>query len=342
MFSAALMTAPALAFAQDDDLLAGTDEVLNSSQIDIDGSYEQRRESAADRIAKLRQRLEKQNLDMMHKKIEHERIKSEKKLEKKLRHAFTGMSLNSDRVQVKKAAPQRIVAPAPVVKPKKVRKTAVIPSIGVSEALSSGSSSYESKVSAGLSVDHTVHNNISVGFGLSYSKMDFKSPYIQNFNFVNFQSVGPNSDGNADYEYSRIAVNLNTKFFFTGIDSKFRPYAGVGLGYNRVRISDTNPNDDYLNIGGLNFNQNPNQETEFSDSLVSASALIGANFLFNHIVGVNVNFTYTKFLTSAFSSDEQNQLTNSFNRNENEVRAVGESVSDRDVAGFNIGLVLKF
>lgn len=355
LITMALVASPAVVFAQNDDLLASTDDVLNSEQIDIDGTFEERRESAADRIAKLRKRLESQNEEMMQKKIEGERIKSEKKLEKKLRRVFTGQS-NTDRISTRQAAPQKLVAVAPVAAPRKIKRTAVIPSLGVSQTLSDNGNS-ESKIDLGLNIEHSVHENVAVGFGIGYSKMQFDDPYSDLFgNQFGLQPTAAAEGEDTkdyDYEYSRINVNLNTKFYFTGLDSKFRPYVGAGLGYNRVTVSDTNPNDDCNqtngNFGGCNINsgngfgfQNPDQDTEISDSMVSATANIGTNLLFNDMVGMNINFSYTKFLTSAFDNNENDALLNSFNSNEEKIRGVGKSISEDSVAGISAGVVIQF
>lgn len=329
-----LVASPAVVFAQDDDLLAGTDDVLNSEQIDIDGAYD-RRESASDRIAKLRKRLEAQNEEMMHKKIENERIKSEKKLEKKLRRAFTGGG--SDRVVVRQAAPQRIAALAPVAI-KTLKKTSITPSIGKS---STGDEGYESKIDLGLNVDHAVHENFSVGAGIKYSKTEYET---KNNNFFVIQPA--NTESESDYEYSRLNLNINSKFFFTGLDNKFRPYLGAGVGYNRVTISDTNPADDNFNTNGFGGGfqiQNPEQETELTDSLYSATANLGANILFNDVVGMNLNLSYTKFLNSAFTdTDDTNAFNTQFNSNENALRQQGNSLSEDSVAGFSLGVVVNF
>lgn len=332
-----MVASPAVVFAQDDDLLAGTDDVLNSEQIDIDGAYD-RRESASDRIAKLRKRLEAQNEEMMHKKIENERIKSEKKLEKKLRRAFTGGG--SDSVVVRQAAPQRIAAPAPIVPVQSLKKTSVIPSIGISQTLRDTDNA-ESKVDLGISVEHAVHENVSVGIGLGFSKMQFET---QTNNFF-FAAQPANGENDYDYEYSRMNINLNTKFYFTGLDNKFRPYFGAGIGYNRVTISDTNPADDNFNNNGFNGGfqiQNPNQDTELTDSLVSATANLGTNLLFNDVVGMNINFSYTKFITSAFNNTDDNNFNNQFNANENTLREQGKSLSEDSVMGVSAGVVVNF
>ncbi|MFT6603571.1 MAG: outer membrane protein W, partial [Bacteriovoracaceae bacterium] len=315
-----------------------TDDVLNSEQIDIDGAYD-RRESASDRIAKLRKRLEAQNEEMMHKKIENERIKSEKKLEKKLRRAFTGGG--SDSVVVRQAAPQRITAPAPAPVVKSLKKTSIIPSIGISQTLRDADNA-ESKIDLGLSVEHAVHENVSVGFGIGYSKMQFET---QNNNFF-FAAQPQNGENEYDYEYSRLNLNLNTKFYFTGLDNKFRPYIGAGIGYNRVTIADTNPTDDNFTTNGFSGGfqiQNPNQDTELTDSIVSATANLGTNLLFNDIVGMNINFSYTKFLTSGFNTAEDNNaFNNQFNANENALREQGKSLSEDSVMGVSAGVVVNF
>ena len=349
----ALVASPAVVFAQDDDLLANTDEVLNSEQIDIDGSFE-RRESASDRIAKLRKRLERQNEEMMNKKIENERIKSEKKLEKKLRRAFTGQR-KSDRVNVRQAAPQKLTAVAPVAAPKKIRKTSVTPSLGISQSL--GDDNAESKLNFGLNIEHAVHENVSVGFGVGYSKIEFddRTTNLNGFGGINFGN-DPASKSDVDYEYERLNINLNSKFYFTGLDSKFRPYVGAGLGYNRVTVSDTNAaNDCIQENGNFGFNNNPScnsgvlfgfnqveQDSELTDSLFSASAMIGTNFMINDFVGLNVNFTYTKFLNEAFSGNEEDALAASQRPDEENTRKRGKAISEDSVAGVSAGVVISF
>ncbi|MBK22610.1 MAG: hypothetical protein CME70_01285 [Halobacteriovorax sp.] len=346
----ALVASPAVVFAQDDDLLANTDEVLNSEQIDIDGSFE-RRESGSERIAKLRKRLEKQNEEMMNKKIENERIKSEKKLEKKLRRAFTGQ--RTDRVQLRQAAPQKLAAIAPVAAPKKIRRTSVTPSLGLSQSL--GDDNAESKLNFGINVEHAVHENVSFGLGIGYSKIEFDDRTTNlGFGGINFNN-NPDSQSDVDYEYERLNINLNSKFFFTGMDSKFRPYVGAGLGYNRVTVSDTNAaNDCIQENGNFGFNNNPScgntlfgfnqveQDSKITDSLFSAKAMIGTDFMINDFIGLNVNFSYTKFLNEAFSANEDDALAASQRPDEENTRKRGKAISEDDVADISAGVVIKF
>lgn len=349
LFTMAMVSSPAVVFAQDDDLLANTDEVLNSEQIDIDGTFEERRESAADRIAKLRKRLERQNEEMMNKKIENERIKSEKKLERKLRKAFTGQ--RSDRVRLQQAAPQRIAAPAPVAAPKKIKRTAITPSLGLSSTL--GDDNAESKLNFGITAEHAVHENVSIGLGIGYSKLELDQR--TNINQLGFNfNQGQAQD--VDYDYQRLNININSKFYFTGLDSKFRPYVGAGLGYNRVTVRDVNETDNCIQENGnFGFNNNPScgnsglfgfnqveQDTELTDSLISATASIGTNFMVNDMVGLNVNFSFTTFLNEAFKGDEEDSFAAQQRPDEENTRKIGNSISQDDVAGISAGVVIKF
>ena len=114
---ATLAVVSSSAFAQD-YLVSETEEILNSEQIDIDGQF--RRESAADKVEKMRKRLEKQNEEMVQKKIEDIRIKNEQKLATDLKGAFNGQAIGTDQevdtVETVQAAPQTIIAPAPIIK----------------------------------------------------------------------------------------------------------------------------------------------------------------------------------------------------------------------------------
>ena len=64
------------------------DEFSSELPIDVDGSY--KRSSASDKIEKLRKQLERQNEEMVSKKIEDLRLENEKNMTKKLTAAFKG------------------------------------------------------------------------------------------------------------------------------------------------------------------------------------------------------------------------------------------------------------
>jgi hypothetical protein len=194
--SALMLTSP-LAMSQ--DYLDDADTVLNSEQIDIDGLYQERpRETAADRVAKMRKKLEQQNEQMVQKKIEDIRVQEEMKLTKKLQTAFSnGMNQldnsnnNADQVTTTQAAivqasVQTIEAPVDnsIKNPNKI-----IPFFGIAN-FKGDKVDFESKISTGLSVENQISERFSVGIGFNYSNMeitDVSNTYASyNYNYYNY------------------------------------------------------------------------------------------------------------------------------------------------------------
>lgn len=332
----ALLCAAPLALGQNDPLLSDTEEILNSDQIDIDGRF--RKESAADRIEKMRKRLETQNEEMVQKKIEDIRINQEKELAGKLQKAFRGNMQamdDMDSVQTVQAAPQRIVAPAPIVKEKSELKNKIIPYFGVRQYNGENVDSFESKINAGLTMENMITDHFSVGVGINYTTMDI----TDRNSFTGFNSFGY-SDGD-NISYQNINLNLNGKFFMTK-DSKIRPYVGLGLGYNRTSLKLNEDNSQFN--GGYNFGNTAysNEDSKVSGSNVTGSGMVGAEVSFTDNLGLNLEFNYTRAITSGFDSTS-NLGYGAFNDiAKANLRTLGDNLEASDVASLNLGFVIKF
>lgn len=327
-------------FAQTADILEDTDAVLNSDQIDIDGMYEQPRESAAQRIEKMRKQLEKKNEEMVSKKIEDMRIKEEQKLAKKLQKAFNGGNLgNVDEVSTAQAAPAQVVAVAPVVEEKKteIKRNKIIPVFGVT-TFSGEQIEFESSFNAGLQAESLITDRISMGLGINYTSMkisdvanNFNNNY--NYNFGYYNNFGTNG---REIDYSNIAIEANSKFFITDIDSSFRPYIGAALGYNRLSMSYNSDN------GAQNFNignQNFGQEAQRSSS-ISGSILGGMEASFTENIGVTLDLRYTRALTSGFAQDQGTTVQQS--PDQLRLQNIGEAIEDANQISVGAGLVVRF
>jgi len=333
----ALIGATPMALGQDDPLLADTEEILNSEQINIDGTF--RKQTAADRIEKMRKRLENQNEQMVQKKIEDIRINQEKQLAGKLQKAFRGNMQamdDMDSVQTVQAAPQRIVAPAPIIEEKKELKNKIIPYFGVRQYNGENIDSFESKVNAGLTMENMITDHFSIGLGVNYTTMDI----TDRNSFVGFNSFGYNDGDNISYQ--NINLNLNGKFFMTK-DSTIRPYVGLGLGYNRTSMKYNEENSQFNQGFGTNFgNTQNNEESKVSGSNVSGSGMIGAEVSFTENLGLNLEFNYTRAITSAFDGT-QNLGFGGFNDvAKANLRTLGDNLEDSDIASLNLGFVIKF
>jgi outer membrane protein W len=331
-----IMSLSPAALAQNDALLNETQDILNSDQIDIDGTY--RKETAADRIEKMRKKLEAQNEQMVQKKIEDIRIKQETELSNKLQKAFQGNMQAMDNVQdsvgTYQAAPQRVIAPMPVEQ-KSDLKNKVIPFFGVKQFDGESIDSFEAKVNAGLSMENMITERLSVGLGVNYTAMDITDvAYYNGFNQFNFGF----NDGD-EISYSNVNVSINGKFFIT-TDSKIRPYLGAGLGYNRTSLKYDEQNSQFNNGFGGNFN-GTNEDSKVSGSNVTGTGAIGAEILFTDSIGVNLEFNYTRAITSAF--DGTNTFRTGFNdQAKANLETLGDNLEESDVAALNIGFVVKF
>lgn len=331
------------AYAQD-DLLMETGQILESEQIDIDGNFN--RPSAADRMAKMRQQLEKQNENMMRKKIEDIRVQQEQEMSNKLRKAFQGGLAaiddnGSDEVTTAQAAPQRVEAV--VVAPTDTKNNKVTPFFGVAN-YSGENVDFESNLNLGLSLESEISKHFSVGVNFTYSTMDITdtaNTYINNGNqYYNpgyYQPYYNNGYYNTfgegrEMSYKRMALEVNSKFFITA-DTKIRPFIGLGIGYNRGSLKYNDDGGNY-NYNGVNFG-----DEEYTSSFISGAATVGAEVSFSETIGAVVDVRYNKGLGDGFNS----KSTQSFN-NPDQVRLenVGTSIEEANQISLNAGLVIRF
>lgn len=310
-----------------DMLVSETEEILNSERIDIDGTF--RRESAADRIEKMRKRLEAQNEEMVQKKIEDIRIKQEKELSNKLQKAFQGnmQALDdadmetTDSVQVVQAAPQAIIAPAPVEETE--YKNAVIPYFGIKQFNGDQIDSFESAVNVGLTFENEVTNNFRVGIGATYTTLDFTDSINEGFFFSGNRTI------EQEVAVRNLNLNLNGKFFII-TDSSIRPYVGLGLGYNRMDLS---------------YDQTYNgEDIEATGNNVTGSGSVGVEFAFAKNLGLNIDFTYQRAISSGFDDRDVNQVVvnPSVDAYKDRLDQYGNALEQSDIAALNVGFLIKF
>ena len=330
-------------FAQD-ALLEQTDEILNSEQIDIDGSF--RRESAADRVAKMRKKLEEQNSQMVQKKIEDIRIKQEQELAGKLKDAFQGnLEANRaklgelDSVETIQAAPQRVVAPMPEVEVEEEKQFKITPYVGGKLYDAKGIESFSTDIDTGIRFDAMVTDYVSIGLSFNYTSLKFNDDQdAVKYYFDEY------SDG-VDFKYKNLQFGVNSKFYFT--KSRFRPYVGLGAAYNRSTLSidetvRSNYSYTYYNnyYGYSNYNNLEENDLEVSGGNFTGTAAVGAEFLINDSIGVNVEGSFTRAFNSAYNASST--YSTSGERVENYIESFGERFDDANIAALNIGLLVRF
>lgn len=339
-----------LSIAQD-TLMQETDSILNSEQIDIDGVYAPRKQTAAEKLAKMRKNLEKKNEQMVQTKIEDMRVDSETKLTKKLSKAFSG-GLAADQVVTKTSAVQK--SEAKVEAPKKRKKSKVIPMGG----LKNYQGEYidlSSDVSLGLAIETDVSPRFSLGLEVGYSNMtmldvgnsylgnnynqnqSFYNVYGYNYNnyYANNNNYGQNYYGaygqqGREMSYSALGFNLTGKFFFIA-ESMIRPYIGVAAGVNRAKVK-------YKENNSYQYESTQFGNESYSSNNFVGHVMMGAEVNFTETIGANLSVRYSKALTTS------NEAYGVGLENPDQVRLknIGQVIEEADVVSLDAGMIIKF
>lgn len=340
-------------FAQDDllddadDALSATD-ALDMDQIDIDGKL-----SPSELMKRRREKLEERNKVMVEKKIEDIRVKQEMALTQKLQGAFSnslsqldGAAKQPEVAPTPAPAPAPVqVAPAPIVETKivevpapeikEIKKSKIIPSVGVS-SIKGDRIDLQSNASLGILGESEIYPQVALGLGLTYTTLDLTD--VSN-NFIDYGYGNYGLGYNAMYggsgrqmEYTKLQVEAHGKYFFID-EAKLRPYAGIGLSFNRSNLNYQN-NNSYYN-GGVNFGN----ESLVSTSM-AAKAMLGAEFSFTETLALNIDLSYCQNVTSGIS---QSAGTNaSINPDQRRLENVMRQIDDGSVTQAQIGLAIKF
>ena len=345
--SVGLFTIAPRVMAQDDTLLTDTEEVLDSSEpIDVDGTH--RRQTEADRMAKVRRNLEAKNEELVRKKIEDVRMKEEMRMTKRLANAFsTGMgNLDNDEVKTTQAAPvvaalppapAVVTAPAPVVEPTpdyNFAGTKIIPNTGLL-MIKGDKIDFESKFNGGLMVESMVLPRLSFGIGFNYATLDlvdldgYSSSYNQYYNTGYYNSYGQGRE----LSYKHMNVELNSKLFLAQ-DTRIRPYVGVGLGFNKTKLQFNN-NNSYTNTS--TNSQFGNEE--YNSTYASGLGLIGAEAVFTKNVGMNVEFKYARGFTNM---QEESAKQASVSPDQDKLNRIGQAIEEANFMSINAGLIVSF
>lgn len=327
-----------------DDMLDEADDALQMDDINLEGKL-----SPSERLRQRREKLEERNKVMVEKKIEDIRVKQEIALTNKLQDAF-GKSLNNlneDKVQVTQAAPVApqpvVAAPAPVVETKiievekepvkEIKKSKVIPYLGAS-SIKGDNIDFESKLNIGASLETLILPQISVGLGVGYSTLDITD--LANTFLSSGSQIGStyyNSfNGGRKMSYDKITVEANSKFFLT-IESKIKPFVGAALSYNRSSLKYDDGGNGY-SFNGINYGNEG-----YSSTSMGATAKLGAEVDFSETVGLNIDLSYTKTLTSGISNSAD---ASNNNPDQSRLQNVTKSIENSDITAVQAGLVVRF
>jgi len=133
-----------------------------------------------------------------------------------------------------------------------------------------------------------------------------------------------------------MGLDIYSKFFITK-GERFRPYIGVGLGYNRS-TTNYSKNDNYQTSN--NFQTYNFGDEEFRTSFFSGTLMGGTEIMITEGFGINVEAAYSTGLGNSLSSQSSK---NSFN-NPDQIRArqLGEEIINANAMSIFAGAVVLF
>ncbi|MEE2744389.1 MAG: hypothetical protein VYD54_10800, partial [Bdellovibrionota bacterium] len=257
---------------------------IYSRTLDVEGTVT-RRKTRAERMANKRRRMERRNDSRLIQKLEHIRIKQERKLSRKLGKALNKVKRQEMRSseyvpearnldytpqlpQPTELPPQIVQSQEPVVTEVEERERNIkfIPYAGMTN-LSSSSFKYDSQMFPGIAVENTLSPSFSIGldFNIGSMKVEDNSYYYS-----------------SEMKYKQWSLEMYSKFFFKDT-GRFLPYVGAGLGYKNITM-------DYENLNSYGSYYSNNDGVKGHSFF--ASALVGTEFYFNSRFGLNAHFKY--------------------------------------------------
>lgn len=331
-----------------DYLLQETQRSLYSPQIDIDGHYREPREP----LDQKRRALERQNEEMVNKRIEDIRVRQEEELAKNLQQAFTrGMQAMSgqDQVSTQQAAPTPATQTVEVEQKPAVRsnqfnhENRLITGFGITHA-SGDFTDFESKIDGRIGFESHVSDRFAFGLGFGLMTMEirdinpnnqalpqqynwFGQPmgYYQNFQ----QSFG------REMKYRQMTLDVDGKFYVL-THTRVRPFLGLGLGYRRSQLTYGTSDAGFNTPQNFNFTGQYTGDERFRANYVTGNASVGTDILLTTYIGARLQLAYSRGLTSGERQDFAQSMGEVYLRN------VGRNLVNADFIGIGAGLVVSF
>lgn len=148
---------------------------------------------------------------------------------------------------------------------------------------------------AGLRIESNINDRFSMGFGINYAQLTTQD-YANNsfdYSYANNYYDDYGSQGR-EINYGKLGFDVNGKFFITQ-GRRFRPFVGLGLGYNMASLKYKNNNSQrYFDTSGGNYNNFGNEE--YRANFMTGSIMLGSEIMITRTIGLNLTGTFAKGL----------------------------------------------
>ncbi len=201
----------------------------------------------------------------------------------------------------------------------------------------SGDKENLSATSAGLHVESNINNRFSMGFGMNYAQLTTQDYANQNFGsnsgFYNptgyYGAYG--SDGR-EIQFKKFGVDMNGKFFITQ-GRRFRPFVGLGLGFNTASLN-------YSKNNSYTYGNNNYGGETYKTNYLSGALMMGTEIMITSQIGLNLMATYSTGLGSGLSNS--GGKNNSNNPDQRRLGQLADDIIKSNALSMFAGLVFVF
>lgn len=244
--------------------------------------------------------------------------------------------IKKDSVSTSQAAPAKVETAAPAADTTQLGNVIkVLPYTGMT-AIQSENEELEAEIAAGIRVESDITERFSIGLGFNYTSLtttDFANGFAGYTpdlyrNYTQYYGAG------REIDYKNMNFDLYGKYFITKT-SRFRPYVGAGLAYNRTTMK-------YTDNRNFNYPMGPNQysfgDEELTSNSISARIMGGSEILFTKSIGMNLELQYSRGLGSSFG-DQENVVESPDQRR---LRLLNDEINEANIFSVFAGVLVLF
>jgi len=243
----------------------------------------------------------------------------------------------SDSVSTGQAAPAKTAATVEADTLQLGNVIKVLPYAGMT-AIQSENEELEANVAAGIRVESDITASFSIGLGFNYTSLtttDFANGY-GGFTPDYYRGYTSTYGAGRELEYKNMNFDIYSKYFFTKT-SRFRPYLGAGIAYNRVTMKYTD-NRNFNTSGFNNVNRYQFGDEELTTNSISARLMGGSEILFTKNIGMNLELQYSRGLGDGFGDQERVAESPDFRR----MRELNNEINDANIFSVFAGVLVLF
>ena len=300
------------------------DQFSGEIPIDIDGSFS--RPSESSKLEQVRKKLEKQNEEMVQKKIEDIRVDNEKKLTNQLQSALAGKAPLSSSVPADSNVSKQDLSDG------SNNDLDLGLSVGVSNISGTGVD-LETSITGKITLESRVSNRFLVGLGIGYTNIEMTplsdvigSSYFSSYYGSGFYNVG--GDFGAPVDYDQLDISANGKYLLS-TTGKLRPYVGLGVMYSRFNM-DSNYQFTYFSANPVN---------SIDGSFISLNTNVGARLMFTNDIGMNLELNYSRGVGGVLGTRDSISL---LDPNSSMLFDIANEIAESNIFGIQAGILFSF